>query len=78
MDKIIDLLPEFLQSWSLGETAFYTIPLLILLLLINTAVQNKVTDFESRNGIKLGLGVITGLWFLFTVFMMVIKVFAII
>lgn len=76
MDKIVDLLPEALQRWSLGETAFFTVVPLVLLLLINAAVQNKITDSVSRNGLKMGLGLITGLWLFFTVFMIAIKLFA--
>lgn len=78
MEKISSILPDFMQEWSVIETAFYTIIPLIVLLIINTAIQNKISDHESRNGLKMGLGVITGIWFFFTVFMMVIKVFALI
>ena len=74
MDKIVDMLPTFMQEWSLIQTIIYTVVPLVVLLLINTAVQNKITDHDSRNGMKMGLGALTGLWLLFTVFIIVIKV----
>ena len=74
MDKIVDMLPTFLQEWSLIQTIIYTVVPLVVLLLINTAVQNKITDHDSRIGMKMGLGALTGFWLLFTVFMIVIKV----
>lgn len=76
MEKLNSILPEFVQGWGIAESVFYMVVPLVILLLINTAIQNKITDHDSRNGLKLGLGVITGLWFFATVFVLAVKIFA--
>lgn len=78
MEKLNSILPDFIQGWSLVESVFYMVVPLVILLLINAAIQNKITDHESRNGLKMGLGAITGIWFVATVAVVAIKIFAMI
>ncbi len=78
MKKLNSILPSFVQGWSLVESVFYLVVPLVILLLINAAIQNKITDHESRNGLKMGLGAITGIWFVITVAVIAIKIFALV
>ena len=78
MENINNILPEFVQEWSLVQSVIFMVLPLVILLLINTAIQNKITDHESRNGLKMGLGAITGIWFFATVLVIGIKIFGMI
>ena len=69
---------QVVQGWGIAESVFYMVVPLVILLLINTAIQNKITDHESRNGLKMGLGAIIGIWFVITVAVIAIKIFALV